>query len=114
MTNINKLKSKIIEKGFTITSLAEKLDISKTTLSQKINGKIKFSADDIKDIDNILEFSSDEIREIFLNWKLLKTQQKIIFKNYWQLKTTFLATKKIICKIKKSTKFDRREREKYV
>lgn len=67
MTNVNKLKSKIIERGFTVTSLAEKLDISKTTLSQKINGKIKFSADDIKNIDNILGFTSNEIREIFLN-----------------------------------------------
>ena len=40
MTDTNKLKAKIIEKGFTITSLAKELNLSKTTLSQKTNNKV--------------------------------------------------------------------------
>lgn len=67
MTNSVLLKSKMILKGYTLSALAEKLDFSKTTLSQKINGKIKFSQIDIRNISRILELSADEIKEIFLN-----------------------------------------------
>lgn len=67
MTDSNKLKAKIIEKGFTITSFAKKLGISKTTLSQKINNKIKFSQMDIRKISDSLELTVQEIKDIFLN-----------------------------------------------
>ncbi len=67
MTDKNKLKSKIAGKGFTIKFLAQMLDASEATLSQKINNKVKFSTEDIKDISKILELTADEIRDIFLN-----------------------------------------------
>lgn len=67
MTDTNKLKGKIIEKGFTITSLAKCLNTSKSTLSQKINNKIKFSQTDIKRISSKLELTGEEIKDIFLN-----------------------------------------------
>lgn len=67
MTNSVKLKAKIMENGFTITSLAKELKISKPTLSQKINNKIKFSQDNIREISRKLNLTSDEIKEIFLN-----------------------------------------------
>ena len=66
MTNTNKLKAKIIEKGYTITSLAKTLKISKPTLSQKINNKIKFSQDNIREISKKLELQPEEIIDIFL------------------------------------------------
>lgn len=67
MTDTNKLKAKIIEKGFTISSFAKRLKTSKPTLSQKINNKIKFSQFDIKKISEELQLSGDEIKEIFLS-----------------------------------------------
>lgn len=66
MTNKNKLKAKIMEAGYTITSLAKSLNISKTTLSQKINNKIKFSQNNIREISKKLDLTPEEIQEIFL------------------------------------------------
>lgn len=67
MTDTNKLKAKIIEKGFTITSLAKELKTSKTTLSQKINNKIKFSQLDMRKITEKLDLTGEDVKEIFLN-----------------------------------------------
>ena len=67
MTDTNKLKAKIIEKGFTITSLAKELNLSKTTLSQKTNNKVQFSQVDIRKISEKLELTGEEIKDIFLN-----------------------------------------------
>ena len=66
MTDTNKLKAKIVEKGYTITSLAKSLKTSKPTLSQKINNKIRFSQDNIREISKKLELNAIEIRDIFL------------------------------------------------
>lgn len=66
MTNTNKLKYKILESGYSMKVLAQKLGISRVALSQKIHNKIKFSQEDIKKLDQELNFTSDEIREIFL------------------------------------------------
>lgn len=67
MTDTNKLKAKIVEKGYTITSLAKELKISKTTLSQKINNKIKFSQTDMRKITKKLDLTGNDVKEIFLN-----------------------------------------------
>lgn len=67
MTDTNKLKAKIIENGFTITSFAKEINTSKTTLSQKINNKIRFSQVDIRKISEKLKLTSEEIKDIFLN-----------------------------------------------
>ena len=67
MTDTNRLKGKIIQKGLTSTQLAEKLNMSKATFSMKVNNKIKFSQNDIKNIVDILNLNDDEIRLFFLN-----------------------------------------------
>ena len=67
MTDTNMLKSKIIQKGLTSTQLAKKLNMSKATFSMKVNNKIKFSQNDIKNIVDILNLNDDEIRLFFLN-----------------------------------------------
>lgn len=67
MTNSNKLKAKIAEAGLTMTELAKRLKMSSATFSQKVNGKIKFSQEDIRNIDKELNLKPEEIREIFLN-----------------------------------------------
>lgn len=67
MTNSNKLKSKIAEKGLTMTELARNIQMSSASLSQKANGKTKFSQEDIRKIDRELNLKPEEIREIFLS-----------------------------------------------
>lgn len=66
--NVNKLKGKIIESGFTVTTLAEKIGISKATLYRKL----KQSGDNlsIKEANNIvteLKLTENEIMLIFFN-----------------------------------------------
>lgn len=67
MTNTNKLKAKIAERGLTMKELAENINISSSTFSQKVSGKVKFSQDDIRKIDKKLNLTADELREIFLS-----------------------------------------------
>lgn len=47
--------------------LAENINISSSTFSQKVSGKVKFSQDDIRKIDKELNLTADELREIFLS-----------------------------------------------
>ena len=67
MTNTNKLKAKIAEQGLTMKEFAENINMSNTTFSQKVSGKVKFYQDDIRKIDKELKLTSDELREIFFN-----------------------------------------------
>lgn len=67
MTNSNKLKAKIAERGLTMKELAENINMSSATFSQKVSGKVKFSQDDIRKIDQELSLTTDELREIFLS-----------------------------------------------
>ena len=67
MTNSNKLKAKIAEKGLTMTELAKNIQMSSASFSQKANGKTKFSQEDIRKIDRELNLKPEEIREIFLS-----------------------------------------------
>lgn len=66
MTNSSKLKAKIAEAGLTMKGLANKIGVSGATFSQKVNGKIKFSQEDIRKIDLELNLTPDDIKEIFL------------------------------------------------
>ena len=43
----NKLKAKIVEMGFSQTSLAPKVGMSKNTLNAKVNGRVPFNVDEI-------------------------------------------------------------------
>lgn len=51
----NKLKGKIAEKGYTQRALAEKLGMSKNTLSAKINRKVPFNTVEVAKICEILD-----------------------------------------------------------
>ena len=67
MTNTNKLKAKMAERGLNIKKLAENINMSNATLSQKLSGKVKFFQDDIRKIDKELNLTSDELKEIFFS-----------------------------------------------
>lgn len=63
----NKLKGKIVEKGYTQRSLAAALGMSKNTLNAKINGRVPFNTVEIERICKKLDIQSgSEKAEIFL------------------------------------------------
>ena len=57
----NKLRGRIIEKFGTIEKFAEFLDISRITVSNKLNGKSKFTRDDILFWSSALKITQDDI-----------------------------------------------------
>lgn len=66
MINIPKLRGKIVENEMSISDLAEKIGISKSTLYQKINNNgASFTIDEVVTISKILNLSKDEFNNIF-------------------------------------------------
>ena len=61
----NKLKAKIVEKGFTQTTFAEKIGLSPTSFSYKINSKVDFSLTEIQKMCDVLGLSHEERQYIF-------------------------------------------------
>ena len=82
MTNTNLLKAKIIEKGFTLQSIAEAVGISHTSMSYKINNKRCFTAKEIYDISEILDIDNKDA--YFFAWIVDKMA------TYNQIKTVWL------------------------
>lgn len=67
MTNIPKLKGRIVEKGFTLTSFAEAMKMSRPTLRSRLNGNTEFRVNEIDLVKTILDISSAEIDLYFFN-----------------------------------------------
>lgn len=66
MINIPKLRGKIVENEMSISDLAEKMGISKSTLYQKINNNgVSFTIDEVVTISKVLNLSKDEFNNIF-------------------------------------------------
>lgn len=66
MVDVKKLKIKILEKGFSISSLAKKIGMDKTTFYRRLNDNgNSFTIGEIQEIVNVLEISNDEARSIF-------------------------------------------------
>ena len=66
--NVNKLKGKIVEKGFNITDVANRMGVDKTTLYRKINAQGEsLTIKDVSSIADILELSSEEVTNIFFD-----------------------------------------------
>lgn len=61
----NYLKGKIVENGHTFKSFAKKVGIAPQTFSNKLNKKVGFKQEEIKNISVILELNADEISRIF-------------------------------------------------
>lgn len=66
MVDVLKLKAKVIEKGFTIASLADAMTIDRTTLYRRIadNGN-SFTIGELDKIVETLSLTEDEIKSIF-------------------------------------------------
>lgn len=54
MGKYNVLKSYIVRAGYTQTSLATEIDISRSAMTLKVNGKTQFTADDMAKIRDVL------------------------------------------------------------
>lgn len=77
MTNTRKLKALFIENNLTNKDIAELLNISKYSLSLKINNKRDFKASEILKLSNHLKLSPIDVVSIFfaINVELYSTQQ---------------------------------------
>ena len=64
--NINKLKGKIVEKGMTVASLAEKMNIDRAILYRKLdNGGAGLTVRDANNIAVALDLSYEDSMSIF-------------------------------------------------
>lgn len=69
--NVNKLKGKIAEKGYTFKKLSEELGLSELTLRRKINDdNYDFYLGETTNIAKILELSGEEYINIFFDTEL--------------------------------------------
>lgn len=65
--NANKLKDKLVEKGFTVAMIANLMDIHKSSLYEKINGCDHITIQEAKRLKDILELTNLEALDIFLS-----------------------------------------------
>lgn len=61
-----KLRGKIISKYGNLGSFSDEIGLSKQSVSQKMNGKIRFSVDDIEIWSKKLDIPKSKIWEYFL------------------------------------------------
>lgn len=70
MYDYTKLKERISKNGCTQEQVADALNISKGAFSQKINGMVAFSQDDVVTISNFLKIPKTRIYEYFFTEKV--------------------------------------------
>ena len=66
MTDTLRLKAALVRKGLTIEKLSDMVNLSRMTLSLKINGKREFKGSEILLMQDILKISDEERDLIFL------------------------------------------------
>lgn len=64
--NIARLKGKMVEKGFTIDTLAAAIGINRATLYRKLNAIEKFTIGEVLKIKAVLQLTDEEACLIFL------------------------------------------------
>lgn len=74
MADTSRLKGRIVEKGFTITSFADKVGISRQSLGKKLNGSRDFTVSEIFGICEALNITRPEIGDYFFTPKVPKTE----------------------------------------
>lgn len=65
MVDIEKLKDTINDSGITIVALANKTNILRNTLYNKLSGKTEFTASEIESISDVLHLDSSDREAIF-------------------------------------------------
>jgi transcriptional regulator with XRE-family HTH domain len=74
MFNYNKLRGKIKEVFNTQAAFAEAMEISSTSLSEKLNNKVEFSQKEIERAVELLQISKEEIPVYFFTLEVQKTE----------------------------------------
>lgn len=74
MTNTNKLKGRIFERGYNLSSFSVAMGISRPSLRRKMQGKTDFWATEIKRACVLLQITSEEISEYFFASEVPKTE----------------------------------------
>lgn len=76
MVNLNKLRGKIVENGYTIDSVAKKIGINKSTFYRKLNENgDNFSIREASAIVELLNLSAAEATSIFFATRVADMQQ---------------------------------------
>jgi len=70
MTNTLLLKDTIDESGMTMTAIAQKSELTRETLYNKVNGKTEFTASEILKIRKVLGLTKKQQEEIFFCEKM--------------------------------------------
>lgn len=70
MTNTILLKKRIKESGYKLDKLASELDVSRQTLSKKINNGTDFTVKEMYGLSNILNIDDVEMKEIFFDYNV--------------------------------------------
>lgn len=73
--NYSKLRGRIKEKFETQERFAQKMGMSRTTLSQKLNNLNEFTQQEINNATELLELSLEDISVYFFNVDVQKTEQ---------------------------------------
>ena len=63
--NINKLKGKIVEMGYNVETLAEKIGIDRSSLYRKLNNSEKITIGEARKLKEVLNLTEDEATSIF-------------------------------------------------
>ncbi len=67
MTNTNKLKGRIAEMGYTLSSFSEAVGISRPCLRKRINGLADFKVSEIERVCAVLKIEKTDIGDYFFN-----------------------------------------------
>lgn len=67
MVNVNKLRGKIVECGMSVTDLADRINVDKTTLYRKLNNSECFTLREADAITSALSLSKDDAVAIFFS-----------------------------------------------
>ena len=65
--NSNKLKAKIIEKGFIVAGFSEAIEMGYSALNRRMNNLEKFSIGEAQTIKEVLNLSDEEATSIFFD-----------------------------------------------
>lgn len=67
MINVNKLKGKIVEQGFTLESVATAMSLHRSTMYRKLAGECSLTVHEADQLVGILHLSSNEALAIFFS-----------------------------------------------
>lgn len=67
MTNSKKLKGRIIEKGYTLSSFSDAIKMSRPCFRKRVNGESDFKSKEIEKICDLLDISRADMVEYFFD-----------------------------------------------